>query len=133
MQYVSVISIKLYITGYRPDYRCVDPYENWEVRNITNSYVINKCDITVTRNVSNVTEVTVQKCPDGYTYSLPNDRTFVTEVNIIMSRMLQYRNILMPIYICTACNSTFVTQAFTYQNVTGVTVQIFPNGCTHSL
>ena len=41
-----------------------------------------KCDISITRNISNISNIVTAKCPAGHQYSLPKDRSFVTEVNM---------------------------------------------------
>ncbi|KAK3106458.1 hypothetical protein FSP39_020435 [Pinctada imbricata] len=72
------------VTGYRPLYECKNPYDgNLSVNaNMTSSLQeirISKCHVTMVTNSS----VTKETCPMGYVYSIPKDRSFVTEWDLV--------------------------------------------------
>ena len=82
------------VTGYIPEYECTDPYKltqaSNQTQNLNFTYTIEKCDIALTWNTSNITNVQMQQCPVGYTYGIPKDRSFVTEVCFDLQRACVY-------------------------------------------
>ena len=76
--------IYLFFIGYRPEFSCTEDPVNQslsnESLNIWKTY--ESCNIKTHTNDSGGIVTTETACIHGYTYSIPKDRTFVTEVCI---------------------------------------------------
>ncbi|KAK3097972.1 hypothetical protein FSP39_014956 [Pinctada imbricata] len=81
--------LSIVFTGYRPDFECdTDQIDSTNITNIVTSNIsfeVRQCDVTLFRNSTNSTTVSKHACK-GYLYSIPKDRSFVTEWDLVCDR-----------------------------------------------